>query len=71
MCCNLIIFSICLFVYYSYLSLPLEGAVEKGNINCKSPQSFVYPDDIVVIARNITVLNYVLLALEIKANNWD
>jgi len=31
----------------------------------------VYPDDIILIARNITVLNYVLLALEIKGKNWD
>jgi hypothetical protein len=52
---------------YSYLSVPLEGIVEKRNITCKSIQSFVYPDDIVVIARNITFLTYVLLELEIKA----
>jgi hypothetical protein len=43
----------------------LEETVEKGNITYKSKQICVY-SHIIVIARNITALKVVLLALEIE-----
>jgi hypothetical protein len=48
----------------------LEGTVEKGNITYKSKQIFAYTDD-VVIARNITALKNLLLALEIEGRKMS
>jgi hypothetical protein len=47
------------------------GIVEKGNITYKSTQICAYVDDIVVIARNMTALKEVILALDLKAKEKD